>query len=286
MILVTGATGNVGQPLVTVLAQAGAAVRAIVHSPDRAAALEAEGVDVVVGDLSDPTTYEPALDGIDHAFLLVRATPSQVEQESAFVRSAARAGVAHVVKLSALGTAPDSPVRLGAGQAVIEQRLGESGLGWTILRPNGFMQNTLAYAGSLAAAGEFYSPQGDGAVAMIDARDVADVAARVLLDPGHEGAVYELTGPEALTNDAVAEHIAAAMGRPARHVDVPEDAARAGMVDAGVPAWNADGVIELIAFYRAGDAAAVSPAVPELLGRPARSYADFAHEHAAAPRGE
>jgi uncharacterized protein YbjT (DUF2867 family) len=244
--------------------------------------VERGGVEATVGDLGSPETLDAALDAVEQAFLLTPADPRQPEWEKNFVEAAERAGVRHVVKLSALGVDPNSPVRFlrnhGDGERVLE----ESDLSWTFLRPNSFMQNTLSNAWSIASEGRLYSPVPDAKVALIDTRDVAAVAARVLTEEGHEGKVYELTGPEAISNREVAEQLSTVLGRAVECVEVSFEDARQAMVGGGMPEWLTDGVLELARFQEAGYAAGLTDGVAEVTGREPRRFEKFARDYKSA----
>lgn len=280
MILVTGATGMTGGELVRQLAAASVPVRAFVRDAAKAAPLRLAGVEVFVGDLRQPETFAAALTGADRLFLLTPAEPHQVEQQGRAVDAAQRAGVRHVVKLSALGAALDSPVSLGRWHAQTERQIEQSGMAWTHLRPHFFMQNTLGFAPSIIATGRFYAPLRDGRIGLVDVRDVAAVAARVLTTAGHEGKAYDITGPEALSFHDLAARIAAAAGRPVTYVDVPPGEAEKTMIAAGMPAWMADALVGLYGIFAAGHASATTQVVEEITGAPARTFTAFVQEHA------
>ena len=148
------------------------------------------------------------------------------------------------------------------------------------------MQNMLQNAPMIAVAGMIYAPMGEGRVSFVDARDIAAVATRTLLDDGHEGKAYDVTGPEALSNADVAEKISAAIGKPVTYADVPPEESRKGMIEMGLPEWFADDLVTLFGVYREGRAAEVSDAVETITGRPATSYDEFAADHAAVFRGD
>lgn len=283
MILVAGGTGTVGTELVRILSERGASVRAVVRDLDRAGGIRRPGVELVRGDLSRPESLPPALAGCDHVFLLSPPDPSQVAWQGNLIEAAKSSGkIPHLVKLSVLGAALDAPMRIGRWHAQTERHLQDAGVPWTVLRPGSFMQNFLRFSGSIRSEGVFRQPSGSGKVAHIDARDVAEVAARVLLEAGHQYKVYELTGPEALSGDEVAAALSAATKNPVRYLDVPPAAAREGMLAAGLPSWYADMLLELLALYRSGEVARVTPTVRTLLGRPPRTLAAFAADHAGA----
>lgn len=285
MILVTGANGTVGSELVRQLRERGAPVRALVRSPEKGEALAALGAELAIGDLEDGASVDAALAGCDHAFLLIAIPPNQVEIQDAFVDACARAGIEHLVKLSAWNASDDADVAFLRWHRATERTLEASGLGWTILRPNNFFQNTLFQAGSIAADGAFYGCFGDAAVSSVDVRDIAAVAATVLTEPGHMGATLDLTGPEALTQAQMAATLTEVLGREVRYVDVPRQAVVDSMTSIGIPGYLAEDLGTLYASFGDGRAARVTTTVQDVAGRPARSFADWARDHAAAFQG-
>lgn len=278
--LVTGATGTVGSALVSDLAERGVGVRAFVR--DRAVATErlGEDVDLAVGDFADASSIVDALAGIDAVFLACGNHPQQVAWETAVVDAAAACGVERVVKLSAVGAEIGSPLPFWDWQGRIEAHLARVGVAATVLRPATYMSNLLAAAASLRGGGPLVAPAGDARIAMIDPRDVAAVAAVVLCEDGHDGRTYTLTGPEAVTYAHVAKDLTAAVGRPVAFVDVPDEAAHAGMVDTGVPPWLADSLVTLFRLMRDGAMNETTDTIQALTGRPPRSVAEFARDHA------
>ena len=210
MILVTGATGHVGSELVRLLAEQGAPARALVHSPDKAAPIQQLGLETALGDYEQPDTLDAAMKGCGQLFLLSPPSPRQPQQEQHVIDAARRAGLDHVVKQSVPWAGPDAPVLFSRWHGQVEQHLAQSGLAYTLLRPSSFMQNFLMSAQQVADQGVLYGMFGEGRVAFIDARDIAAVAAELLTSPGHQGASYTLTGPEALSAAEVAERLSAA----------------------------------------------------------------------------
>jgi uncharacterized protein YbjT (DUF2867 family) len=193
MILVTGATGNVGSQVVEQLSSTGAPVRAFVRDPEKAANVWETSVEIAEGDFQRPETLAAALEGVDRLFLLMGTAENQVELENDVIDAAVRAGVRRVVKLSIYGAEIGSPVPFRDWHGRIEARLEGAGLAYTHLRPTFFMQNA-AYM--LAPDGVFYVPSGAGRIGWVDVRDVAAVAVRALTEDGHEGKAYDITGPE------------------------------------------------------------------------------------------
>jgi uncharacterized protein YbjT (DUF2867 family) len=284
MLLVTGATGTTGTEVLRALKARGVAARGLVRDETKAHHLRDLGLEPVTGDLGDPRTLGPALDGVERAYLVSPAGPMQSEFEQAFLESAQAAGVKHIVKLSMIGASPEAPLRFARTHGKVEQVLKESGMAWTLLRPTGFMQNTLSW-GSRVLEGTFYSPVPDAAFSIVDARDVAEVAAVALTDEGHEGKAYGLSGPEAVSYREQARRVFAAAGREIEVQEVPVEAVKREMVRAGVPPWNAEGLCELFEVYASGGATMVTSGVQDALGRPPRDLDTFAKDHAEAFKG-
>ena len=248
-ILVTGATGHIGQELVRALQRRGADFAVMASPSGRRLA----GVPTVEGDLADMASLERAFSGFDTLFLLLPLVPGKFELARNAVQAARRSGIAHIVRSSGAGADADSPVAIGRLQGEIDRLVQDSGLGWTLLRPAFFMQNWVNFRADQLKAGEYRAPDGDGAVSVVDVRDIADSAAAVLSDPAaHAGRIYTLTGPEALTTAQQVAALSEAAGRPMRYVDVPESAARAAMEGAGMPPVLVDLLLSLNHVVRQG----------------------------------
>ena len=275
MILVTGATGTTGRELVGVLRAAGAPVRALVRDAARGRAELGDGVDLAVGDFDDADSLRAALDGVERVYVLTPPHPQQAEWERAVVAAARAADVRHVVKHSLLGAAEDAPMQAARHHRENERELEASGLPFTILRPNFFHQT---FTG-MVAGGSMFTAAGEGRVSVVDARDVAAAAAAVLTEDGHEGRMYVLTGPQALTFAEAAAAIADETGSPVQHVDVPAEQLAAGMAQAGVPEWLAQDIAALQTVYAGGSADTVTDDLRTLTGRDPRPLREFAREH-------
>jgi uncharacterized protein YbjT (DUF2867 family) len=281
VILVTGATGRVGGQALRRLVEKGLDVRALVRDPAKIEALGL-GVEAVQGDLDKPETLPPAMAGV--AKVLIVAGGWDIPAEDAnMIAAAEAAGVGHVVLLSSLGV--EAGVGSGPFHAPGEEKLRSTGLSWTILRPGFYMANVMMGREGIVGQGAFYEPTGTGRHALIHPADVGDVAAEVLATDGHAGQTYELTGPEAISSADCAAALSAALGREIRHVDVPDEAFRAGLAQAGVPAPVAENLARYYAMVKAGDFAMVTSTVPDLLGRPARTFPEWAAENAGAFSG-
>ncbi|MGE3540929.1 MAG: SDR family oxidoreductase [Candidatus Tectimicrobiota bacterium] len=280
MILIIGATGLVGGAVLSQLAARGIDVRALVRSPAQAAALTAPGVETVLGDLAQPTSLDAALHGVTRALLLSPHHPQQVTLQGNFVAAARRAGRVHIVKLSGLGTALDSPLHSGRWHAQIEQAVVEADLPYTFLRPLFFMQNLLRAAAEVAAHGVLAAAMQDGCIAMVDARDVAAVAVAALTSPGHVGHTYTITGPEALSYADIATTLTAATGSTVLYRDLSLADMRQQLRESGLPEWLINVRMEFAALLRASYAAEVSDTVYRVTGQAPRTFAAFAREHA------
>ncbi|MBD0693116.1 NAD(P)H-binding protein [Streptomyces sp. CBMA123] len=285
MIVVTGATGTVGSKVVVGLRERGREVRALVRAGSVGPAEWDTAVERVAADFADPASLDTALDGADTVYLLVAVHPEMAEHEKNVIDAAVRTGRRPRIVLHAAAGIEYRPesVRFVGAHVTGLAHLEASGLPWTVLGPNGFYQNFLGTAPTVKA-GRLAVPGGAGAVSYVDARDVAAAAVEVLATEGHEGAVYTLTGPAALTHGEVAAQLAAAAGHPVAYTALAPEAALDGMLGTGWDPWRAEGMVELYGLYAAGRASAVSSDVEKLTGRPPRSFAEFATEHADAFR--
>jgi uncharacterized protein YbjT (DUF2867 family) len=287
MILVTGATGLSGSELVRRLSARGIPVRALVRSASKAEKFSSlPDVEIVVGDMAHPETLTGALRGVERAMLISSANPTMVEVQSNFIKAAARAGVKHVVKLSGIIAELDSPFRYARMHAETERMLEASGMAFTHLRSGEFMHAYFRQVPSIIARGALFLPMEDAKIASIDIGDLAECAAMVLTNPGHEGKIYSLTGPEALNMAEVAEKLSAATGNKINYINVAPEDARKAQLAAGLPLFTADALAELFAERRKGKEAQVSPDIQTVFGRRATSFDEFARRNAAIFRGE
>jgi uncharacterized protein YbjT (DUF2867 family) len=280
MILITGATGTTGKEIVKQLSVAGAQVRALVRHPEKASALKGPGVELVTGDLDQPETLDAALKDVACALLLPANTPRQVEQERHFIEAAKRVHTPHVVKYSAFGAHVSSTARISQWHGQSEQYLEASGVPFTHVRPNFFMQNMLWFASAIASQGAFYLPMQDAAVSMVDTRDIAAVVTIVLTTPGHAGKIYTITGPEALSFHVVAEKLSTTLGKQVRYGEVSPEHFKKTLVEGGQPEWYADALNELFQGIREGQYAVVTRVVADVAGKPPIAFDQFARDYA------
>lgn len=281
-ILVTGATGSNGTEIVKRLAAQNVQVRAMVRNHDRAKEIALPNVEVVEGNFDRPETLLEALTEVDRAFLLTNSTEHAEAQQLAFVDAARQSSVKHIVKLSQFAADAHSPVRFLRYHAAVEAAIQASGMTYTFLRPNLFMQGLLNFRSTITSQNAFYAAIGDAKVSVVDVRDIADVAVAALTEAGHEGKVYDLTGSQALTHTEMAEYLSAAVKRQIAFVDIPPEQMREAMVGFGMPAWQADGLIEDYAHYRRNEAAAIASGIEDATGKAPRQFKDFARDYATA----
>jgi uncharacterized protein YbjT (DUF2867 family) len=287
MILVTGATGLNGSEVVRRLSAKGIPSRALTRNLAKAQSLASlPHVEVVEGDMAHPESLTAALRGVERAMLISSSDPAMLDVQSSFIDAARKAGVKHVVKLSGIIPELDSPFRFARMHAEIEKRLEASGVAYTHLRAGEFMPSYFRQVPSIVAKGILALPMGDARIASIDIGDVAEVAIAVLTTDGHEGKIYPLTGPEALSMAEVAEKLSAATGKPIRYVDVPPEDARQARLAAGLPPFLAEGLDELFAERRKGKESRVWPTIEEVFGWRPTTFDEFARRNAAIFRGE
>jgi uncharacterized protein YbjT (DUF2867 family) len=281
MILITGASGNVGKEVLKQILAMGAKVRAAFRSAGKAASAPS-GVDIVTMDYNQPQTVQAALKGVEQVFLVGPPTSNLTALERKAIDEIKQSEARYVVKLSAMG---GRTAIVPKQHADSEDYIKSSGLSYTFLRPNGFMQNFVTYnAPTINTQNAFYGSQGEGKVSHIDIRDIAAVAVKTLTENGHESRAYSLTGPEALSNTRIAEILSEDTGREIRYVDLPPEQFKQALMGAGTPEWNADALVNLQEFYRAGGASAVTSDVEQLLGRKPTSFEQFSRDYAEAFR--
>jgi uncharacterized protein YbjT (DUF2867 family) len=280
MILVTTA-GKVGAETARLLRERDVPVRVLVRDPAKATAraLAEAGAEIAVGDLGVPASIDEAMSGVSCVVLVSPAVPAQ---ELNVVVSAARAGAGHVVKATSKAPA-GSPIARRRWQAEIEAGLATSGIPHTLLRSNAYMQNVLALAPAIATTSSFGSSAGQGRTGLVDARDVAAVAAEIITSPAaHAGKTYWLTGPEILSNYDVAAVLSKLLGRTITYRELTFEQDKDAMIRAGVPEQIAEMNAQAFSLTAEGDAEWVTQDVPSLLGRPARSFKQFTADYAAA----
>jgi len=272
MIVVTGATGNVGRPLVGALAEAGEQVTAV----SRRTVESSVHVRSHQADLAEPESLRPALDGAKALFLLTSPDFMANGRLGEVMKVVGAAGIQRVVLLSSQG------VGTGRHPSDLEDAVTQSGLEWTMLRPGNFNSNTLQWADSVRAERVAAAPFGDVALPAVDPVDIAEVAAVALREPGHAGDIYTLTGPAAISPRQQAGAIGDALGEAVRFVEQTRAEARNRMLGF-MPEPVVEATLDVLGVPSPAEQL-VSPDVERILGRPPRTFAQWAHQHVAAFR--
>ncbi len=235
MILITGATGQVGREAVNALVAAGAAVRALVRNPSDTEGLH--GAQVVQGSFDDDASLSRAFDGVDVMLLAGRDSPDSVSQHQRVLAHARRAKVRHIVILSAIGASSDSPIALMREHHAIDEEVRVGPASWTFLKPHLYMQNLLRAADAMRRDARLAGPMGHNRFPLVDTRDVGAAAAVVLSNPvAHTGQAYALTGPVAHSYDEIATALSIVADRAVAYEPVSPKAYEARLLEAGIPA--------------------------------------------------
>jgi uncharacterized protein YbjT (DUF2867 family) len=280
-IVVTGAAGGVAGRVVSLLAERGESVVALVRKPEQMSAFRARGIDAVIGDLGRPESLRTAMEGCDRMFLLTPVVPNQAELGRNAVEAAIDAGVERVVHLSASDASVDSPMPWASACAQTDALLKTSGLDWTLIRPSAFMQNVLLSAPAIRRR-VYPQTTGDSAIGWIDAADIARVAVNVLTEDGHAGRDYPITGHEALTSREIASRLSTALGHRIRYVHLPGPLFYLALRAGGTPPWLARGLVRQYAdVVRNGldNVLLMTDHVERITGTPPTSFLAFARQH-------
>ena len=280
MILIIGATGTVGRELVKLLATRGIPLRVLARDPARAKAIVLPGVEIAVGDLATPETLAPAFTGIAKLFLLTPSSPKQVMLEFKAIEKAKQAGVKHVVKISTLGAKEDSPISMCRWHRQAEIMVEKSGIEHTFLRPQHYMQNFLAFAPIIRAEGILRAPMETGRMGLVDARDVALVAAEMLTQPHPNERILRITGGEQLSFQNLAEHLSRAVGKSIVYKDIGEDVCRAELKNSGFEDWLIEDQIQIYRMFNGLLTPLVNDTVERVTGKKPRSFLQFALDYA------
>jgi len=276
-ILVTG-TGITGGEVLRQLAQAGINPRALVRDPAKAEPFARLGVELVEVDFARPESWDRALADVDKVFAITPQHPDAEAWFGIFMDAAKRSHVDQVVKLSGWRVSPTSQANVHRQMSRSDRALETSGLGYTILRPNVFFQNMFLMVGPIRAQGRFQSAAGDARISMIDVRDIAAVAIKVLTEDDHLGKIYDLSGPEALSYSDVARLLSEAVGRTVEYVALDEESAVNGQLALGIPEKTARARVEVHRSFSNGVFTPTSTTVEAILGRAPRPFAQFARD--------
>jgi uncharacterized protein YbjT (DUF2867 family) len=280
MICITGAGGTLSTEVIRQLTSKKIAFRGAYFSEKKAEAARVRGVEAVTIDYTKPETLRVAFKDCEKLFLLGPNTPNQTQLEVNAVEMAHAAGVRHIVKQSVMGANEES-FSLAKVHRPVEIAIESSGLAWTHLRPNSFMQNIVTFMSeTIKTESTLYSASGKAKISHVDIRDIAAVAVKALTETNHEEKAYSLTGPEALNYDELAGELTKALGRPIRHINLSPSELKNGMLAEGVPDVIADRMLDLERFFREGHASSIAEDIMQVTGKQPRHYAEYIRETA------
>jgi uncharacterized protein YbjT (DUF2867 family) len=280
MILITGATGNVGRELVKQLLELGEPLRIVTRDESKVSSLDSR-IERVIGDLSEDATLERALQGVGRVFMFPLLMDPNHHATRVLLSKAKQYGIQHIVMLSAIG-AKGLKTRLQDLHEEKEQLVKDSGIAWTILRPGAFMSNALQWLPAIQAHGKVFSSTGEGKTAPISPSDIATVAALALTKPGHERKSYDLTGEELLSVPQQVEILANVLGKPITCVEVPVDVAANELRQKSTPDFLVESLVQMWTHIQQGDVTTKNEMVRQLTGRSPESFRSWCEEHRAA----
>lgn len=285
MILVTGASGNVGSQVLKALVRSGQPVKAL-YRTSADAAKAPSGMKTTIADFADSASLKRALDGIEKVFLVCAPIPQLIELECKVIAACKHAGVKYLVLNSALGAGTfDSS--FPSWHAQVEEDLKQSGILYTVIRPNSFMQNLITYyAPSIRSQGAFYASMGKARASFIDTCDIAEFIAKLFGSADHLGKIYELNGPEALTYDEVAQRISQASGKAVRYIDIPVAQQKQALQGLGMSEWQVNALLELQRYYTEGGGGEIDNLFKQVVGREPTRLSQFLQEFAGEFVGE
>ena len=282
MMLITGATGNIGTELVKLLAAKGSSLRVVSRDEKKVAHLDPR-IERVIGDLREPAVVQRALQNVDKLFVIPVLLDPNHETDRSLFDEAKRAGVGHIVMVSSGVIRLDEKNPIGILHRQKERLIEETGIPWTFLRPGGFMSNTLRFwVDTIKSQAKVFNPTADGKTAPISPYDIAAVAAVVLTTSGHEGKTYDLTGPELLTAHDQVTILSKVIGKPIQCIDIPVEAAVEGMKSNGLPVAIIEALSKLWIGVRKGESTFQTNDIERLTGRPAQIFETWCQEHRAA----
>jgi uncharacterized protein YbjT (DUF2867 family) len=279
-ILITGATGSIGSELAKQLADKQIPFRALVRSLDKAKALKHfKGAELVTGDFKDEISVIKALKGIEKVFLLTNSSEDAESLQCNFVNLAVKSGVKHIVKLSQFAADLNSPVRFLRYHAIVEQKIKSTGIQYTFLRPNLFMQGLLGFADAIKYQQKFFATAGNAKISLVDTRDIAAVAVERLITADQDDKIYDITGAEAITHYEIAQILSEVLHKEVKYINVSDEEMQAALLQFGFPEWQAAGLIEDYAHYARGEAAVIADTVKDVTGKSPRKFLNFVEDY-------
>ncbi len=277
-VLVTAATGKIAEYLIPQLTQSGFRVKALVHNQRGVGEIAGQGVECIVGGFFDTEAIKRAVHGVDSIVLITPATSDSVEMVNQILSEARMQGSPHVVRVSVIHASQSAPSDNARQHFFGEMAVRQSGLPWTILRPNFFMQNFLSSANTIISEGAFFYGMDQGRLGMIDVRDIADSISAILAGENHNGKTYSLTGPESVTMMHVAEALSKELESPVKYVPVKPERVASSLRTIGFDEWYARAMADYNRAYASGWGDIVTNTIFELCGHKPRSIEEFAHE--------
>jgi uncharacterized protein YbjT (DUF2867 family) len=274
-ITVTGATGNIGSRVVDGLIAKGLVPRVVVQQKVPNKQWEDAGVDQVEANMADRSSLEKAFEGSGKSFLLTPLVENFPELSRNMIEAAKNAGVNYIVRSSAGGADPNASIKLPRWHGEAEKDVKASGIDFTIVRAGAFAQNYLGFADSIKNQNAFYQPIGDARVAWAGLNDIAAVAIAAVTENTHSGKTYTATGGESLSGEEVAAIFTDVLARKISYINITDEHAEQYMRGIGLPGWLINALTELNAFTRAGNIAAVDPAVEQVTGRKPTAFRQF-----------
>ena len=279
MILLTGATGKTGSATAKALNEKGITFRALIRNEEKRGAIESLGGEVVIGSIENKEAVDQSMVDVETALILLPNSENQLSLEKQLVDSAKQAGAKRVVKMSSIEATPDATSPIPKLHLESEEYIKQSGLNWTMIKPNFYMQNLLASAGTIKDQGKIFLPMGEGKTGMIDTTDVGKVLAKVLSEDGHESINHEITGPEILSFNEVAEIFSKGLDKQVDYVDVPLAAYKETLGQFLTNQWHLDAVIDLFKGIADGGIEEKTDTYSELMGESPKSLSEFISEN-------
>lgn len=276
-ILVAGATGNTGSEIVKQLLERGIQFKAM--SRKKSKGETNAGVNWVEGDFVDIVSLVSAFAGVERVYIAMPAHPDNEVWINNVIIASKKAGAKHIIKLSGIGVCLDAGSEIIRVHAKTDAMIMQSGLVYTLLRPNSFYQNIFSSIPTIKKQGAVYSVMSDSVLSFIDIRDVAAVAVKALSETGHDNKTYNLTGPEALSYFDIVKKIGFFTGKDITLYPINKDQAESAMLKAGVSEWRADKLSEILAWFAKGKYDAVTSDVESVLGRFPYSFDEFLDEY-------
>lgn len=279
MICITGAGGTVGREVVKQLELANVPHRTAYFSKEKVEAALAKGIDAVTIDYNRPESLRKAFQGCDKLFLLGPNALNQTQLELNAVEAAKAVGVQYIVKQSVMG-AEGEDFSLAQIHRPVEKAIESSGMAWTFLRPNSFMQNVVTFMSeTIKAESAFYSASGEAKIAHVDVRDIAAVAVKALTESTHAGKAYTLTGLDALTYDELANELSKVLGRSISHISLSPSDLKHGMLAEGMPDAIAERMLNLERYYRENRASSITNDIKQVTGHEPRRFAQYTRDY-------